>query len=122
MKKTAIVGGGISGLAAAWFLLKKDPSLDITLFESSERLGGKIQSSREKGFLYEHGPNGFMDSRQEMVDFCIDLGFEDEMVKSNDKAANRFIVKKGKLTALPKKPPQIFIIPKNPCCRYLFYH
>ena len=108
MKKAAIVGGGISGLATAWFLLKKDPALDITLFESSDRLGGKIRSSREKGFLYEHGPNGFMDSRQEMVDFCIELGFKDEMVKSNDNAANRFIIKKGKLRALPKKPPQIF--------------
>ena len=108
MKKAAIVGGGISGLAAAWFLLKKDPALKITLFESDSRLGGKIQTTKENGFLFEHGPNGFMDSRQEMVDFCEDLGFKEEVVKSNDDAANRFIIKKGKLTALPKKPPQIF--------------
>lgn len=108
MKKTAIVGGGISGLAAAWFLLKKNPALKITLFESENRLGGKIQTSRENGFLFEHGPNGFMDSRQEMVDFCNDLGFKEEIVKSNDDAANRFILKNGRLCALPKKPPQIF--------------
>ena len=108
MKSVAIVGGGISGLATAWFISKELPDLKVTLFESEDRLGGKIQSSREQGFLYEHGPNGFMDSRQEMVDFCKDLNLKDEMVKSNDGAANRFIIKKGKLTALPKKPPQMF--------------
>ena len=107
MKNIAIVGGGISGLAAAWFISRDVEDCKITLFESSDRLGGKIQSSKEQGFLYEHGPNGFMDSRQEMVDFCNDLGLQDKMVKSNDDAANRFIVKNGKLRELPKKPPQI---------------
>ena len=107
MKNIAIVGGGISGLAAAWFVNKKFPDYKITLFESGNRLGGKIQSSRDQGFLYEHGPNGFMDSRQEMVDFCNDLDLQNEMVSSNDDAANRFVIKHGKLAALPKKPPQI---------------
>ena len=108
MKSIAIVGGGISGLAAAWFVNKKFPDFKISIFESDNRLGGKIQSTKESGFLYEHGPNGFMDSRQEMVDFCNDLDLQDEMVGSNDDAANRFVIKNGKLTALPKKPPQIF--------------
>ena len=108
MKNIAIVGGGISGLAAAWFITKKFPNYKVTLLESENRLGGKIQSSKEQGFLFEHGPNGFMDSRQEMVDFCDDLDLQSEMVNSDDNAANRFVIKNGKLSALPKKPPQIF--------------
>jgi protoporphyrinogen/coproporphyrinogen III oxidase len=107
MTSIAIIGGGLSGLATAWNLLKQE-NVSITLFETSARLGGKIRSSREDGFLYEHGPNGFMDSRQEMVDFCNDLGLADRIVKSNDSAAERYILQKGSLKRLPKKPPQIF--------------
>ena len=108
MKKIAIVGGGISGLAAAWFIAQDFPDFKLSLFESEDRLGGKIKSTKEQGFLFEHGPNGFMDSRQEMVDFCYSLDLKNEMVSSDDNAANRFVVKNGKLAALPKKPPQIF--------------
>ena len=78
MTKIAIIGGGLSGLSTAWYLTKlKDVS--ITVFEADDRAGGKIQTTEEKGFLYEHGPNGFMDSRQEMVDFCLSLGLEEQV-------------------------------------------
>ena len=108
MPSIAIIGGGISGLSCAWFLTKALPDCQITLYEAENRVGGKIRSEKKDGFIFEHGPNGFMDSRQEMVDFCLELGLEETMVKSNDASAERFILKNGKLKRLPKKPPQIF--------------
>lgn len=107
MKTVAIIGGGLSGLSTAWNLLKQS-DVSITLFETGSRSGGKIRTSREDGFLCEHGPNGFMDSRQEMVDLCHELGLADRMVKSDDNAAERFILRNGALRRLPKKPPQMF--------------
>jgi protoporphyrinogen/coproporphyrinogen III oxidase len=108
MPEIAIVGGGLSGLSAAWFIHQAMPDLKITLFESEDRLGGKIRSGREQGFLYETGPNGFMNSRKEILQLCMDLGLEDRLVSSNEDAAERYVMRKGKLKRLPKKPPQIF--------------
>ncbi|MCM8535925.1 MAG: protoporphyrinogen oxidase [Lentisphaeraceae bacterium] len=108
MPSIAIIGGGVSGLTSALFIHKALPNCAITLFESDDRLGGKIRSEVKDGFLFEHGPNGFMDSRQEMLDLCDDLDLNDKMIKSNDASAERFIRKNGKLKRLPKKPPQIF--------------
>ncbi|HXC92569.1 MAG TPA: oleate hydratase, partial [Geobacteraceae bacterium] len=67
MKQAIIVGGGISGLATAWILREKAREqgidLGITLLEKENRLGGKIWSRKEEGYLCEWGPNGFLDSK-----------------------------------------------------------
>jgi oxygen-dependent protoporphyrinogen oxidase len=57
--KVLIIGGGITGLSAAWFLHKKHPQAHITLLEQQNRLGGWIQTTRENGFLFEKGPRTF---------------------------------------------------------------
>ncbi len=57
--KVLIVGGGITGLSAAWFLTQRDPTVEITLLEKTNRLGGWIETSREGGFLFEKGPRTF---------------------------------------------------------------
>ena len=101
MKKIVILGGGLSGLATAYRVRQKFPQAQITVLEKAERFGGKIQSTHRDGFCYEHGPNGFLDSRQEIVDFCLELGLEREMIKSNQDAATRFIYRDGKLHSLP---------------------
>ena len=108
MPAVAIIGGGISGLTSAFYISKALPGCTVTLFEEENRLGGKIKSEKHHGFLFEHGPNGFMDSRQEMLDLCNELGLNEQMIKSNDASAERLILKEGKLKRLPKKPPQIF--------------
>ncbi|MCH2207012.1 MAG: protoporphyrinogen oxidase [Lentisphaerales bacterium] len=108
MPSIAIIGGGVSGLTSALYIHKALPDCAITLYEEDNRLGGKIKSEKQSDFLFEHGPNGFMDSRQEMLDLCEDLELNDRMIKSNDASAERFILKNGKLKRLPKKPPHIF--------------
>lgn len=61
MKKIAIVGGGITGLATAFYLQEHaGETIDYTLIEGSSRLGGKIISARERGFIVEGGPDSFL--------------------------------------------------------------
>ncbi|MDD2540357.1 MAG: protoporphyrinogen oxidase [Desulfuromonadaceae bacterium] len=105
MKKVIIIGGGISGLATAWLLREKSRTagteLEITLLEKEERPGGKIRSIKADGYTCEWGPNGFLDSKPQTLDFCRALGVEKTLHRSNDNARKRFIFSGGELHQLP---------------------
>jgi oxygen-dependent protoporphyrinogen oxidase len=98
MKKIGIIGGGISGLAAA-FLLKNE-SFDVTLFDKSEAVGGNIRSVRDEGFLIERGPNSLLKSPR-LVDLIEALGLPGKVSAAKDSAKKRYILRDGKLKALP---------------------
>lgn len=102
-----IVGGGISGLSLAYFLLEKDPSLDILVLESEKKAGGKIWTDRVEGFLCEGGVNGFLDNRPRTLELAAKLGLTP--VRSNDAARKRFIFSDGKLHMLPESPLSFFM-------------
>lgn len=109
MKQAIIVGGGISGLATAWILREKAREqgidLGITLLEKENRLGGKIWSRKEEGFLCEWGPNGFLDSKPQTLDLCRALKADSRLLRSNDNARKRFIFSGGVLNRLPENGP-----------------
>ncbi|RNC67697.1 MAG: protoporphyrinogen oxidase [Desulfuromonadales bacterium] len=109
MKKTIVVGGGISGLATAYLMRKQAEEagieLDVTLLEKEERLGGKIWSIKGDGYLCEWGPNGFLDSKPQTLDLCRDLGAAAQLLRSNDNARKRFIYSGGLLNRLPENGP-----------------
>ncbi|AJE04747.1 protoporphyrinogen oxidase [Geobacter pickeringii] len=109
MKKAIVVGGGISGLATAYLLRKRAAEagmeLDVTLLEKEERVGGKIWSIKEEGYLCEWGPNGFLDSKPQTIDLCRDLGAAERLLRSNDNARKRFIYTGGALNRLPENGP-----------------
>lgn len=102
-----IIGGGISGLSLAYFLLKKDPTLDIIVFESEEKAGGKIWTERVNGFLCEGGVNGFLDNRPRTLELASSLGLTP--LRSNDKARKRYIFSDNKLHLLPESPLSFFL-------------
>lgn len=102
MKKIAIVGGGISGLTAAYLLLDRKPELDVMVFEADDRPGGKIWTERTNGFLCEKGPNGFLDNKPKTLQLCSSLGLTP--VRSNANSKKRFIFSEGRLKALPESP------------------
>jgi len=108
MSRVAIVGGGLSGLATAFHVLKESNRVglktEITLLESGPRLGGKISTVATKGFHCETGPNGFLDNVPETLDLVDILGIEDRLVRSSDAARRRFIVSGGRLHQLPEGP------------------
>ncbi len=104
--KLVIVGGGISGLSLAYFLLERNPAFDITVLESEKKPGGKIWTDRINGFLCEGGVNGFLDNRPKTLELIAKLGLNP--LRSNDNAKKRYIFSKGKLNLLPESPTAFF--------------
>ena len=96
-KEIAIIGGGITGLTAAYYLKKKGYS--PTIFEASSQIGGVIQTKKIDGFTIETGPNTILLSDQRTIDMIDDLGLTIEDASPESK--KRYIVKNGKCTALP---------------------
>lgn len=109
MKQVIIVGGGISGLATAYFLREKTRAagieVGITLLEKERTAGGKIRSIREDGYTCEWGPNGFLDNKPQTLDLCRSLKVDGSLMRSNDNARKRFIFSGGVLNRLPENGP-----------------
>uniref|UniRef100_A0A182R8D3 Protoporphyrinogen oxidase n=1 Tax=Anopheles funestus TaxID=62324 RepID=A0A182R8D3_ANOFN len=106
---TAILGAGISGLAAGHYLLRKTPALPLTIYEATDRIGGWIRSDRflDNGFVFEAGPRTIRPkgpAANNTLQLIEELGLADEVysISSNHTAArNRMIYAKGKLNLLP---------------------
>jgi oxygen-dependent protoporphyrinogen oxidase len=98
-----IVGGGITGLSLAYFLLEQKPSLDILILEAERKAGGKIWTDKVEGFLCEWGVNGFLDNRPKTLELVSKLSLSP--LRSNDNARKRYIFSNGKLNLLPESPP-----------------
>src|SRR5882724_3231343 len=94
-----IVGGGISGLSAAYYLAKA--GLSSTLIEKRPRLGGVIQTERIDGCVVEGGPDSFLSAKPWAMDLIRDLGLEGEVIGSNDHLRKTFIRKNGRMIPLP---------------------
>lgn len=72
-KKVAIIGAGITGLSSAYFIKKQDPSIEVTIFEASNRVGGKIQTYRSDGYTIELGPESYLGRKTIMTDVAKDI-------------------------------------------------
>lgn len=102
MYKTAIIGGGIGGLATA-FYLQECGVHDFTLIESAPRLGGKISSVCEAGFLVEGGPDSFITQKPAALDLCQRLGLGEQLSGSNSgKQATTYVWSGGRLQPMPE--------------------
>ena len=110
--RIVVAGGGISGLAAAYFIRKKATSsgkhVRIDIVEKEPRVGGKFTSRQTEGYLVEGGPNGFLDSKPWTMDLVRDLGMEDTLLPSDEASARRFIYSRGKLHELKASPVSFF--------------
>jgi len=97
--KALIVGGGISGLSAAYYLSKA--GVRPVLVEKSPQVGGVIRTSVQQGCVLEAGPDGFMAAKPWAMDLIRELGLADQIIGSNDHSRITYIVKHGKLVPLP---------------------
>lgn len=97
-----IVGGGISGLSAAHWLVKR--GLNVRVLEQEGEPGGTMKTRSEKGFLSELGPNSALETTPLIGTLIADLGLTDEFLYANPVSKNRYILKEGKLHALPLSP------------------
>jgi oxygen-dependent protoporphyrinogen oxidase len=112
MPRIAIIGGGISGLSAAFALEEKsqsgaqsDTKIEYVLFEAAPRLGGVMVTDRADGCLIEAGPDSFLTEKPWAADLCRKIGLGDQLIGSNDADRKTYIVvhKNGrdKLVVMP---------------------
>jgi oxygen-dependent protoporphyrinogen oxidase len=101
-QSVVIVGGGITGLSAAYFLLKRarERPLKITLVEAENHLGGKIRTEHLNGFLIEGGPDAFLTQKPWAVQLCRELGLGDQLVAP--KPRKTYVLLGGRLRKLPE--------------------
>jgi oxygen-dependent protoporphyrinogen oxidase len=100
MKPVAIIGGGITGLTAAFRLQRKN--IPVTLYEASERVGGVIQTLRRDGYLAEFGPNTLLETSPRISALIDDLGLTSRRLDSDPTARNRYVVRDGRLINMPE--------------------
>src|ERR1700675_3922365 len=104
MKRIAIIGGGISGLAPAFALeecRRSGTELDYVLYESSPRLGGVLRTEHIDGCLVEAGPDSFLTEKPWATDLCRALGLGDQLIGSNDGDRKTYILTNGRLVVIP---------------------
>ena len=102
MNRIVIIGGGISGLAAAHRVLELNRAAHVTILEASGRLGGTIQTEHRDGFLLERGPDSFISEKPQAIALAKRLGLESQLIQTNEEYRRSFIVRKGRLRAVPE--------------------
>ena len=102
-----IIGGGISGLSTAWFLHLSGRAVEV--LEARDRCGGVIASDRIGGYLVERGPNSTLQkpgaSGEALSQLVADTGLADRLVEAGKVGQKRFVLRGGRLRALPTTPP-----------------
>jgi len=113
--KVAIVGGGISGLSAAYQLAKRSReahvAVEIVLYESETRLGGKVLTRRGPGLIMEGGPDSFLVRKPWMRELCVELGLEEHLVSLYEGRLPTLMRYRGKLRTIP--PGLAMGVPKD---------
>src|SRR6059036_3991558 len=103
--KLVVIGGGITGLAAAHRAVElareRSLAVDLTVIEARERLGGTIATERADGFLIEAGPDSFLSEKPWALGLCRRLGVEDRLVRTDDRHRRVFVWRHGRLHPLP---------------------
>jgi oxygen-dependent protoporphyrinogen oxidase len=104
MTRIAIIGGGISGLAAAYELEQRrraDADVEYTLYESSPQLGGVLRTEQVDGCVIEAGPDSFVTEKPWAADLARALGIGDQLIGSNDADRKTYILTRGRLVQMP---------------------
>jgi oxygen-dependent protoporphyrinogen oxidase len=104
-RRVAVIGGGITGLAAAHRLVERSHAgagpIDVRLFEGSDRVGGVIRTERSDGLVLEAGPDSFLSEKPAALRLCERLGITDRLVGTREEFRRTYVVRDGRLCALP---------------------
>ena len=97
-----VIGGGISGLAAAHRLQALLPGASVTVVERDARLGGKIRTERTDGYVIEGGPDSFLAAKPRGVGLSEDLGLGNRLIGPDGRHRRTFVLRNGRLHRLPE--------------------
>ncbi|MEI8387363.1 MAG: protoporphyrinogen oxidase, partial [Verrucomicrobiota bacterium] len=106
MKPVAIIGAGITGLTAAFYL--KRAGIPVTVYESGGRVGGAIESLRKDGYLAEFGPNTILQTSPKIAQLVRDAGLESRRLEPPTEAEARYVVRYKRPIAMPGSPLGFF--------------
>ncbi len=105
MTHITIIGGGIAGLATAFYLQQKSCAagtpVEYTLVEQAAQFGGKITTVTEGNFVIEGGPDSFITPKPWALQLCRELGLDERLIPTNDDRRNIYVLQKGKLIPFP---------------------
>ncbi len=108
MKRMVVVGGGISGVAAAWTASnaaeEKGLEVEVTLVEKDESIGGKAKTVFDSEWMVETGPLGFLGSEPTVEELATAAGISDTLTDASSAAAHRFIARNGVMKEVPTNP------------------
>jgi oxygen-dependent protoporphyrinogen oxidase len=100
-RRIAVIGGGISGLAAAHRLTELSPSAQVVLLEASGRLGGVLGTQQRDGYLIERSADMFTTREPWALDLCRRVGMADELIGTDGRFRQAYVVCRGKLLPVP---------------------
>ena len=104
--RIAVIGGGISGLAAAHRLVElsraRAQPIDLHLIEARPRLGGVIATERSDGCIIEAGPDSFLSEKPAALRLCERLGIADRLVGTREAFRRTLVVRGGRLHPIPE--------------------
>jgi protoporphyrinogen/coproporphyrinogen III oxidase len=106
MRPVAIIGAGITGLTAAFYL--KRSGVPVTVYEASDRVGGAIQSIRSGGYLAEFGPNTILETSPKVTQLVNDAGLAPRRLDPDPKASARYVVRYQRPIEMPGSPLGFF--------------
>ena len=100
-RRVVVVGGGVTGLTAAYEIHRMRPDVEVRLFEARADLGGNIRTEREGGFVVDAGPDSFVVTKPDALSLCRELGLEGELCATEDEARHVFVAHAGGLELMP---------------------
>jgi oxygen-dependent protoporphyrinogen oxidase len=104
--RVAVVGGGITGLAAANRMIElcreQSRPLELTLFEARSRPGGVVATERRDDYLIEHGADSFITNKPWGIDLCGRIGLEEELIPTDETYRRSLVLRKGKPVPVPE--------------------
>ncbi|MEW8986331.1 MAG: protoporphyrinogen oxidase, partial [Bacillus sp. (in: firmicutes)] len=102
-QRVVIIGGGITGLATAYYLqqqaIQQNLPFEVKLIEASHRLGGKMQTVVQDGYVIERGPDSFLERKHSAMRLAKEVGLDNKLV--NNTAGQSFILANGRLYPMP---------------------
>ena len=100
--RVAVIGGGITGLAAAHRLAELSPATEVTLYEQGDHPGGILQTTERDGFLVEQSADMFTLREPWAIQLCERIGFQDQLIATNEKHRRALVVRGGRLYPDPR--------------------
>lgn len=105
MKRIVVIGGGVSGLAAAHRILERcsasSQPLDVRVLEAGSQVGGIIKTEERDGFIIERGPDSFMTEKPDALSLVRRLGLESHLINTNNSHRRSFVVRGNRLLPVP---------------------